>query len=571
MKNFVKKQKGITLIALIITIIVMMILVAVTVALAINGGLFGKASTAAYGTEDDAIYETILSAMILKDDGTIDVPETYKAFATSYGVEKVLPSLDTITGNETTINITVTGEKGEHKYTLSESSISKYKSATGWKDNGNGTYTRGQETVEKGVTTYTASDIKEALGLPEYSLAYTGDWTVIGLDGDKLKLVSNSEFYAGDDGYSHNPVLGYNSDAANEALPDGTDEEKDIWSYANSITVLNNIAKESTGIENARSITLQDVEELFEITDEQKSTNYGVYGREYTYYYSGDNSEYDSDNGYVEYLDDNGNTVREGKHWNKLLTENGNIINTPITFRNTVYGYEFTEEQKEKYSNFIGNYVVATKLQQCDEDSIEFCLPYVSYSLRDRELFESNESTHMSNYIDYGVRAVITLPNEKPKKAPQKETGTSGIDFTNYMNGETLPTFTLNSTITKKTYSNLPTTNYDGKGPNEIGFSIVTSDDDYWDFEANNSEFSLFMGDDINYDYHWNASNSETGNIGWEYRDRKVSSEWTHITDNSPTFEGCTIELYDNVPESDKEEYGNMLNTWFGDVFTFVQ
>ena len=38
-----KKQKGITLIALIITIIVMLILVGVTVTTAINGGLFKKA------------------------------------------------------------------------------------------------------------------------------------------------------------------------------------------------------------------------------------------------------------------------------------------------------------------------------------------------------------------------------------------------------------------------------------------------------------------------------------------------------------------------------------------------
>ena len=50
MKNL-KKNKGITLIALVITIIVMLILVAVTINIAVNGGLFGYAGNAVKETE----------------------------------------------------------------------------------------------------------------------------------------------------------------------------------------------------------------------------------------------------------------------------------------------------------------------------------------------------------------------------------------------------------------------------------------------------------------------------------------------------------------------------------------
>ena len=46
-----EKNSGITLIALIITIIVMLILVAVTINMAVNGGLFGYAGNAARETE----------------------------------------------------------------------------------------------------------------------------------------------------------------------------------------------------------------------------------------------------------------------------------------------------------------------------------------------------------------------------------------------------------------------------------------------------------------------------------------------------------------------------------------
>ena len=52
-------QKGITLIALIITIIVMLILVGVTINVALNGGLFQKAETATYQTEASLVKEQL--------------------------------------------------------------------------------------------------------------------------------------------------------------------------------------------------------------------------------------------------------------------------------------------------------------------------------------------------------------------------------------------------------------------------------------------------------------------------------------------------------------------------------
>ena len=67
-----KNNKGITLIALIITIIVMLILVAVTVTFALQGGLFDNAKEAAKETEKHAIYETVVSAMELDNNQDID-------------------------------------------------------------------------------------------------------------------------------------------------------------------------------------------------------------------------------------------------------------------------------------------------------------------------------------------------------------------------------------------------------------------------------------------------------------------------------------------------------------------
>ena len=59
-----RKEKGITLIALIITIIVMIILVAVTVNVALNGGLFEKAEKGSTGTQKEADKEELTSLVI---------------------------------------------------------------------------------------------------------------------------------------------------------------------------------------------------------------------------------------------------------------------------------------------------------------------------------------------------------------------------------------------------------------------------------------------------------------------------------------------------------------------------
>ena len=67
-------HRGITLIALIITIIVMIILVGVTVTVALNGGLFGTTQKAAYQTEVRTVQEQLEAEKVTKiaeNDGNI--------------------------------------------------------------------------------------------------------------------------------------------------------------------------------------------------------------------------------------------------------------------------------------------------------------------------------------------------------------------------------------------------------------------------------------------------------------------------------------------------------------------
>ena len=59
MKNKIFNERGITLIALIITVIVMLILVGVTISVALNGGLFETATKAATGTQKEKERERL--------------------------------------------------------------------------------------------------------------------------------------------------------------------------------------------------------------------------------------------------------------------------------------------------------------------------------------------------------------------------------------------------------------------------------------------------------------------------------------------------------------------------------
>lgn len=64
-----KNQKGITLVALIITIIVMLILVAVSITIALNGGLFDTTKKAAGDTKNAINEEGSLSNGKVNIDG----------------------------------------------------------------------------------------------------------------------------------------------------------------------------------------------------------------------------------------------------------------------------------------------------------------------------------------------------------------------------------------------------------------------------------------------------------------------------------------------------------------------
>ena len=112
-----KKQNGITLIALIITIIVMLILVGVTINVALHGGLFTTTEEAASNTQIEAEKEQLLSSVVAAyetETGTISKSKLEADLGTGWNVE----------GDEAPY--TVTSPKG-NKFTVAENGKIDYK------------------------------------------------------------------------------------------------------------------------------------------------------------------------------------------------------------------------------------------------------------------------------------------------------------------------------------------------------------------------------------------------------------------------------------------------------------
>ena len=115
-----KKQKGITLIALIITVIVMLILVGVTINVALNGGLFDTTKYAATETEKNAILEELIS-MMKWDNGSLDKEEIKNLAIAKY---------PNSTWDGTTGKLTIVGKQGTYEYKITDYTI------TLWDDKG---------------------------------------------------------------------------------------------------------------------------------------------------------------------------------------------------------------------------------------------------------------------------------------------------------------------------------------------------------------------------------------------------------------------------------------------------
>ena len=263
MKSKLKKQNGITLVALVITIIVLLILAMVSIKIVMDGGLITRTSkstdTHTIEAEKEAIqlgyaaYQVDLASKVtadLKVDGAKVTPkgEDWSVTFTKTNNEYELKKDGTITltkqGNGSTTTV-------------------------GWTDNGDDTFTKGDITVKVGdIVTYNVGEEKSTTVDKDKS-GYSSDqtfkteknlgWRVLGISAKgEIELIS-------DNPTSSTLYLGGET------------------GYINAEDILNNMCNELYGkgehATGARSLNIEDINKL----GNYDPTTYEGYGDIYTY------------------------------------------------------------------------------------------------------------------------------------------------------------------------------------------------------------------------------------------------------------------------------------------------
>ena len=238
-------QKGITLVALVITIIVLLILAMVSIKIVMDGGLITKAKESTSQHTIAAEKETIQTGYAAYQ---IELAQKGTAELKVEGEATVTPK-----GEDWNVKFTKTNNEYELKKdgTITLTKQGNASTTVGWTDNGNDTFTKGDVTLKVGDivnydegTGYSTTVDKSQSGHDTNQAYTTKDlgWRVLGLSAKgEIELISD------------NPI--------NSSLCLSGEE-----GYLNAEDILNNMCNELYGqgehVTGARSLNVEDINKL---------------------------------------------------------------------------------------------------------------------------------------------------------------------------------------------------------------------------------------------------------------------------------------------------------------------
>ena len=460
-RNELKSRNGITLIALIITIIILLILAMVTINILINQGIIGHANNAVRGYEVaeekeqiSLAYQNYKMDQLNNKDATFDMTQEDA----------------TVVPDEEVHGWYITFNKTKHNYTLTEDGTVETSGAR-WVKNGDD-ITLGDVTVKVGDYIgydHTKDANGNAVAIQSYTSyseentstdkndgrtsgytsdqtfnvnSYTNGWRVLGVKGGKLQLISAYEIKPNDGGLNGQYALrgqqGYRY--AEEEL--------------NSISAIYGQGK---GVEQTRSIKIEDIDSITGYnpnrTGDGKPYHDGMidqYGNNVTYYWVGGGMPYYTSGNNVS------GSLRathsrffwyEDEEWKESINSN-TASNTDTgrekitTIKNTFYEYypyslttdsSTTSEKKGittdsiEYKLLFGKkYWISSRCIQCTaEDNVKYCVRGILNNSYVTAGAISSSTNYTPGIPFGGVRPVITLSSDVQIKSDANHDGTS--------------------------------------------------------------------------------------------------------------------------------------------------
>ena len=436
MKQKLKNNKGITLVALVITIIVLLILAMVSIKIVVDGGLITKASKATdthtIGAEKEAIG--------------LGYSEYQMALANKENVTRPPIKGAEVTPKGEGWNVTFT--KTNNEYQLSKDGNALLAKQNGiyviWTDNGDGTFTKGDVTLKVGdyvnndatkdangntvaTTSYTSySEANASTNKNDgrssghtkdkvFNLtSYTSGWRVLGVENGNIRLISANIIGPDSGGYTDGDNKYYYL-SGKKGYTDGPSE-------LNAISAIYGQGKGAIG---AKSITEEDINKITGY-DPTNDGDEKVYGNKVTYFWDG------TDKPYYEYgegankktgsLSRSHNTFNwyDGTRWQtSTKSTTANTTNreriTELTSNSyTYYSYYSTKsgtEWKLLFEDTINKrYYVASFAVECAPGTVIFC-----YRLVYNGWFQANNLFYSDGSIflpECGVRPIVSLKSD---------------------------------------------------------------------------------------------------------------------------------------------------------------
>ena len=371
-------QRGITLVALVITIIVLLILAMVSIRIVMDGGLIikSKEATAQHtiGTEKEAIQTGYAAYQIeLAQKGTAELK------VEGEGEAKVTPK-----GEDWDITFTKTNNEYELKkdgtVTLTKQGNGSTTTAS-WTDNGDDTFTNGKVTVKVG----------DIVNYDEGIFSTTVDKSQSGYD-------TNQEYTTKDLGWR---VLGISAKGEIELISDNPTNSvlylSGVKGYLNAEDVLNNLCNELYGqgtnyVTGARSLNVEDINKL----GNYDPTTYSGYRDIWTYRFptSGNYMQYKTTKSdgtlvkdWTDITDSDYQTFRMPGETETISADNRN--NTGKSLEDTFYSYRVADKIKQitsdgkKMSDIISNGTGSSEVAQwLASREVEFVSGYARFHVR---------------------------------------------------------------------------------------------------------------------------------------------------------------------------------------------